>query len=293
MTDLRELIHALHQRFTAADLSYGHGTDNAWDEAVALALAVTGFEDDESELARYVPPDQEVAAHELAGRRASERVPLAYVLGRWPLAGVEFLVEPGVVVPRSPIAFLLAEGLAPWCVQPPARVLDLCSGSGCLGILAAMAFPECTVQLSELDPQAADLAARNVELHGLSDRVAVRTGDLYEPVQGPFDLIIANPPYVDAADMSTLPAEYRAEPAMGLGAGADGLDVVRRILAEASGHLAEGGVLVCEVGASAPALLRAYPEVPFIWPHLPGGGEGVFLLDHAALRSHTSRLQSI
>ena len=291
MTDLRELIHTLHQRFSAADLSYGHGTDNAWDEAVALALGVTGCADDERELTCVVPQHDVDAALQLADRRVSERVPLAYLLGRWPLAGVEFLVEPGVVVPRSPIAFLLAEGLEPWCRQPPARVLDLCSGSGCLGILAAMAFPECSVQLSELDPQAADLAVRNVALHGLAERVAVRAGDLYDAVEGPFDLIIANPPYVDMADMSTLPAEFRAEPAMGLGAGADGLEVVRRILAEAAAYLAEGGTLVCEVGASAPALLRAYPDVPFIWPHLPGGGEGVFLLDHAALRSHTARLQ--
>ena len=291
MTDLASLIHEVHERFTQANLVYGHGTDNAWDEAVALVLAETGMKDDVAELQRRVPAAAVDGVRRLTERRVRERLPLPYLLGRCRLAGVECLIEPGVIVPRSPIAFLLRDGLRPWLAAPPARVLDLCAGSGCLGILAALAFDGCTVQLAELDAQAAALARRNVDLHGLGDRVTVVQGDLFEPVDGPFDLIVSNPPYVDAADMSSRPPEYRAEPELALAAGVDGLSVARRILAQAREHLVAHGLLVCEVGASAPALMRQYPRLPFIWPELSAGGEGVFLLEAAALHSHTAPLQ--
>ncbi len=291
MTDLSGLIDEVHAQFADAHLVYGHGTDNAWDEAVALVLAVTGMEDDVSALGLAVPAAASHEVRRLAQLRVQERQPLPYLLGRCKLAGVDFLIEPGVVVPRSPIAFLLRDGLQPWLAAPPARVLDLCAGSGCLGILAALEFENCTVQLAELDAQAAALARRNVALHGLADRVTVVQGDLFEPVHGPFDLIVSNPPYVDAADMSSRPPEYRAEPDLGLAAGTDGLSVARRIIAEAHRFLTPHGLLVCEVGASAAALLRQYPRLPFIWPELSEGGEGVFLLEAAALHSHTAPLQ--
>lgn len=291
MTDLSSLIDEVHTQFTDANLVYGHGTDNAWDEAVALVLAATGMDDDVSCLERIVPAEAIVEVRRLAQLRVRERLPLPYLLGRCRLAGVEFLIEPGVVVPRSPIAFLLRDALQPWLTASPGRVLDLCAGSGCLGILAALAFEGCTVQLAELDAQAAALAQQNVDLHGLSDRVTVVQGDLFEPVRGPFDLIISNPPYVDAADMSSRPPEYRAEPDLGLAAGVDGLSIARRIISEAHRHLTSTGVLVCEVGASSAALMRQYPRLPFIWPELSEGGEGVFLLDAAALHSHTAPLQ--
>ncbi len=291
MTDLASLIETVHGMFDEASLVYGHGTDNAWDEAVALTLQVSGFADDENELERTVPDDVRAQVLALAKRRVDERLPLAYLTGRCQFAGLEFLVEPGVVVPRSPIAGLLLEALRPWMKRPPLRVLDLCSGSGCLGILAAYVFEEAEVVLAELNPQAAALAEKNVALHGLTGRVSVCQGDLFERVGGRFDLILSNPPYVDGPDMASLPDEYRAEPELGLAAGADGLDVVRRILRDCGDYLNQNGLLVCEVGASAPALLRAYPALPFVWPHLPAGGDGVFLLEAGALGSHTARLR--
>ncbi len=289
---LRELIEAVSERFSKADLYFGHGTDNPWDEAVALVLFVTGANDDATELDRIVPDAQVDTVLELSQRRVSERQPLPYLLGRCQYFGLEFILEPGIVVPRSPIGGLLAEGLVPWVGREPERVLDLCCGSGCLGILAAHVFPEATVQMLERNPAAVAVARENIALHGLEDRVSVAESDLFAEAQGTYDVIITIPPYVDAADMASLPAEYLHEPKEGLAAGEDGLTIVHRILADAPAHLASDGLLICEVGASAPALLRVYPALPFVWPHLPEGGEGVFLLEAQALRSHTAGLKS-
>ena len=279
-TTVGELVEDVAARFDAAGLVFGHGFDNAWDEAVALVLHVTGLPDDRAVLDDVVDASARRRIDELAAERCDTRCPLAHLLGRCRFAGHEFLLEPGIVVPRSPIGALIRSRFRPWLQAPPARILDLCCGSGCIGIAAALAFPEAELTLVDLDPRAVELTRRNLALHGLESRGRVYQGDLFDPLPAGarWDLILSNPPYVDAPDMASLPAEYRHEPAAGLAGGEDGLDVVARILDALPERLAPGGLLVCEVGASGPALLRRFPELPFLWPELPDGGEGVFLL---------------
>lgn len=279
-TTVGEVIEDVAARFDAAGLVFGHGFDSAWDEAVALVLHVTGLPDDQEVLDRVVDTPARHRIDELAAARCDTRRPLAHLLGRGRFAGYEFFVEPGIVVPRSPIGALIQNRFRPWLQTPPARILDLCCGSGCIGIAAALAFPNAELDLVDLDPRAVELTRRNLALHGLEDRGRVHRGDLFDPLPAGsrWDLILSNPPYVDALDMSTLPAEYRHEPAAGLAGGEDGLDIVARILEALPARLVPGGLLVCEVGASGPALLRRYPHLPFVWPDLPEGGEGVFLL---------------
>lgn len=284
MATIGELLEEVSGRLGRAGVVFGHGTDNAWDEAVALVLGVTRAPDDRSSLEWSVSAAEESQIRALLERRIGERMPLPHLLGHCTFAGLEFLIEPGVVIPRSPIAELIGNGLSPWLTRPPATVLDLCTGSGCLGILAAHAFPGAArVHMVDVDPRAVALARRNVALHGLAGRVEVCPGDLFaalptDVLAAGFDLILSNPPYVDRADMGSLPREYRHEGALGLAGGEDGLDVVRRILDEGLPRLRPGGALVCEVGMSAPALIRAYPDLPFLWPDLDRGGEGVFVL---------------
>ena len=311
-----EVLHEVHARFAAAPLNYGHGTDNAWDEAVALVLGVTGLADAESTLRTPLAADEVAAIRNLSVRRVEERRPLAYLLGKAPYCGELFHVPEGIVVPRSPIGPLLMDGLRPW-VEAPARVLDLCCGSGCLGILAAKRFGNARVVLADIDPLAVSTARRNVAAHGLESRVETVQSDLFaslvndplpraglrvdagsEPVvpvpskggTAPvadsdedipgrqFDLILCNPPYVDAEDMGALPPEFAREPASGLDGGNDGLALMNRVIGEASGVLADKGVLVGEVGTGAARLEARWPGTPFFWPDLPDGGIGVFLL---------------
>ncbi len=285
------LIEAVYQQFLSSNLTYGHGTDNAWDEAVALVLRVSGAADDEASLQVSIPAIQAAQCFTLADERVGTRQPLAYVLGWCRYMGFEFEVEAGVVVPRSPIGYLLHEGLSPWLPPRVERVLDLCSGTGCLGIVAAHLFPEAHVTLVELDPIALQVARRNVLAHRLQDRVKVVPGDVTTALSlgADYDLILANPPYVNAVDMTVLPLEFRAEPEAGLAAGADGLTIINAILERLPRWLAAKGLFVAEVGASAPALMARHADLEFIWPDLPSGGEGVFLLEAAGLTSHTSR----
>ncbi|NCF34390.1 MAG: 50S ribosomal protein L3 N(5)-glutamine methyltransferase [Proteobacteria bacterium] len=294
---LGELIQDVAQRFDAAALSYGHGTDNAWDEAVYLVLTLTGCADDQQELARSVDVQVQQQVFELAQRRITERLPLAYLLGRCQFMGYEFELQPGVVVPRSPIGYLLEDwpdSLAPYARQDRAnmrRVIDVCSGSGCLGIIAAHNFPNAQVTLLELDPIAAAIARQNVSHHQLADRVSVLEGDaqrLLADLEPGWDLIISNPPYVDAADMAALPMEYRHEPTLGLAGGDDGLALVDAMLPLVAVQLIGQGMFICEVGASEAAMRNKHASLPLIWPELYDGGEGVFLLEGSALDSHTS-----
>lgn len=264
----------------AGSLVFGHGYDSAWDEAVALVLAVTGLADDRSVLEHPVDAAARARIEALAARRLGERIPLAYLLGHCQFAGYRFEVEPGVVVPRSPLGELVVQQFAPWLRRPPARILDLCCGTGCIGIVAALTFPDAQLDLVDVDPTALALARRNVERHGLAGRAAIHDSDLFAALPaGQWDLILTNPPYVNAVDMAALPPEYRHEPALGLAGGADGLDLVARMLGELPRRLAPGGLFVCEVGASAADLLRRFPDLPLIWPELADGGEGVFLLE--------------
>lgn len=294
MIELQALLAEVHERFRSAPLCYGQGTDNAWDEATALVLGVTGLPDEPSSLEVRLDAGTVAEARRLAKRRVQERQPLAWLLGRTQYCGRRFAVEPGIVVPRSPIGPMLLDGLRPWLSRPPQRVLDLCCGSGCLGLLALERFPAAEALLVDADPHAVDLAQRNAEALGLAGRTAVACADLFDGAPpSTFDLILCNPPYVDAADMRTLPPEFAQEPALGLAGGEDGLSVVRRVINEAPSHLADGGLLVCEVGMNTGRVNRAWPRLPFIWPETPVGGAGVFVLDAAALASHTSAKSAI
>jgi ribosomal protein L3 glutamine methyltransferase len=246
-----------------------------------LVLSVTGFADDEASLQLPVIPADLQHIHSIAGRRIDERAPLAHLLGECQFMGQRFFVEPGVMVPRSPIGYLLGEPLQDWLPQDITRIVDLCAGVGCLGILAAQRYPLSRVTLVELDPQATVLARKNVALHNLDERVEVIQGDACQWLAretNQWDLILTNPPYVNAADMQTLPEEYRHEPRQGLAAGEDGLALVDAFMPQLAARLKPNGVFLCEVGASVLAMQHKYPDLPIEWLELPEGGEGVFLL---------------
>lgn len=278
---LRDFIRWGTSEFKAADLYFGHGTDNAWDEAEHLvlhAVHLTPPLDSEWLGARLTRNERERVLQNLR-RRIEERIPASYITNQAWFAGLPFYVDERVLVPRSPIAELIQKQFAPWLEQEPTRILDLCTGSGCIGIACAYAFSEAEVQLSDISYDALAVAQENIERHHLQDRVFAIQSDLFENLRGQqFDLIVSNPPYVDADDLASMPDEYHAEPEIGLGSGADGLDFTRRLLAEAKDLLAPNGLLIVEVGNSWPALEQAFPYLPFTWVEFDRGGHGVFVL---------------
>jgi ribosomal protein L3 glutamine methyltransferase len=280
---VRDLLRFAVSRFQEAGLAYGHGSDNAWDEAAYLVLHTLHLPLDRLEPfldARLTAPEVRTVLAVIA-RRVEERLPAAYITREAWLGEHRFYVDERVIVPRSHIAELLSEALAPWMPDPGAvrSALDLCTGSGCLAVLAALAFPQARVDASDLSPDALAVARRNVADYGLEERVRLVRSDLFDALGGRrYDLILSNPPYVAAEAMDRLPPEYRHEPRRALAGGADGLEVVRRILAEARGHLSARGVLVVEVGEGREALERAYPGLPFTWLETSAGSDFVFLL---------------
>ena len=269
--NLRELIEKTEKRFKAARLHYGHGTENARDEAAFLVLRALRLPFT-SDLSRDTSVRSAARIESLVQARIEKRIPVAYLLKEAWLDGERFYVDERVIIPRSHIAFLLKD------LPVPKTVLDLCTGSSCLAVLAARAFPRARVTASDISPAAIAVARRN--LAGRK-RIRLLRSDLFDAVPGRFDLIVTNPPYVPARSMKHLPAEYRHEPALALGAGSDGLEVVRRILAQAGEHLTERGILLCEVGEARPALEKAFPHLPFSWR-----GESVFRLERRALPAH-------
>ena len=268
------------------DLWYGHGTDNPRDEATALVMGALHVSFDALSTSRTLTEGERLRLETLLRRRIVERIPVPYLVGEAWFAGHRFTIDPSVLIPRSPIAEMIEDRFRPWLANEPAMVLDLCAGSGCIGIACALELTSSRVTLAELSPSAVAIAGRNVALHRVTDRVDVRQGDLFEAVRGArFDLIVSNPPYVDANDFDALPPEYRHEPTLALKAGTDGLDIVRRILADASEHLTERGVIVVEVGNSVDALLDAFPQLPFVWPDFRSSpAHDVFVLEKADLR---------
>ncbi|WP_120995409.1 50S ribosomal protein L3 N(5)-glutamine methyltransferase [Stutzerimonas urumqiensis] len=286
---LRDYIRWAVTQFQERELFFGHGTDNPWDEARQLVLGALHlpWEMSDSYLDCRLEEDECERLQALLNRRIEERVPAAYLLGEAWFCGLPFWVDERVLVPRSPIAELIEQRFEPWLPQSPAKILDLCTGSGCIGIACAYAFPQAEVALADLSFDALEVANHNIERHGLEERVYAVQGDGFEGLPGQrFDLIVSNPPYVDEEDFADMPAEYRHEPALGLACGADGLDLVRRILAEAADHLSETGVLVVEVGNSQVHVEAAYPEVDFTWLDFRQGGHGVFLLAASQCREH-------
>ena len=268
-------------RLDEARVVFGHGTDNAVDEALALVRHAAGLRPGapESLFASRLTTPERRAAVDLTVRRIRERVPAPYLTGRAWFAGLEFACDARALVPRSPLAEWIERGFEPW-LDPDAveRVLDIGTGGGAIAVACAIAFPHASVDAVDISDDALALARENCIAHGVDDRVRLSSSDVYDAVSDRYDLIVSNPPYVDAATMAALDPEYLHEPREGLESGADGLDCVRRILAGASAHVRPGGVLVCEVGETRAALERAFPAVPFTWLELSRGGEGVFLL---------------
>lgn len=287
LISIQDFVRWGASRFNAAGLFFGHGTDNALDEALHLVLH-----------ALHLPPDlptayrdcrltagERVVVTELVERRISERKPAAYLTQRSWFAGLEFYVNEDVLVPRSPLAELIEAGFDPWIdAEGVSRVLDLCTGSGCIGIATAVYLPHVEVDLVDISAAALEVAQTNIENHGLTERVRTLESDLFSGLAGRrYDVIVSNPPYVGAEELASLPEEFRREPALGLAGGETGLDLVLRILRDAPNFLAEGGILVVEVGNTAAELTRRFPEPPFLWLEFERGGEGVFLLNRDQL----------
>jgi len=279
---LAECIKQITRQFDAADLCYGHGTDNPGDEAAWLVLHVAGAALDGSfnDWERIVTDEELLEINRLAQSRRQSRQPLAYLLGVAWFAGLEFEVDENVLVPRSPLAELILDQYRPWLEPGRAgRILDLCTGSACIAIASALCMPGARVDAADISRKALAVARRNVERHHLTDRVTLIESDLFQSVPPcRYDLIVANPPYVPAQTVGDLPAEYRAEPGLGLASGGDGLDAVLSILVDAPDFLGEDGVLVCEVGESEERLAAALPGMPFLWLEFEHGGSGVFVL---------------
>lgn len=276
------------RRFEAAGLVFGHGSSNARDEAAYLLLHTLHLplDDLDAVLGRQLTGAETQRLGAIVRRRIEERVPAAYLTGEAWLGNLRFYVDERVIVPRSYIAELLREELYPWIAeeQPVTRALDLCTGSGCLAILLALTFPDVDVEATELSSAALEVAKRNISDYGLAHRVHLHHGDLFAGVSGGFDLIVSNPPYVNRESMQNLPREFRAEPAMALAGGDDGLDIVRRLLAHAGAYLNANGILVVEIGHNRDVLEQAYPSLPFTWLETSGGDGFVFLLTAADLR---------
>jgi ribosomal protein L3 glutamine methyltransferase len=284
---LAECIQHCSARLQAAGVSFGHGTTNAFDEAVWLVLWRLGLplDDLDGVAARELSADELRAIDALMDERITSRKPAAYLTGEAWLQGVPFLVDERVIVPRSLIAECIAEGTVDaWLCDRTARVLDLCTGNGSLAVLAAMAWPDVAVDAADLSADALAVARRNVDRHGLSARITLHQGDGLAAVAGRrYDLILCNPPYVNQAAMTALPPEYRAEPALALAGGADGMDFIRGLLRDAPAHLTDQAVLVLEIGHERAHFEPAFPRLEAVWLPTSAGDDHVLLLTREAL----------
>lgn len=282
------MVRFMVSRFNEADLFFGHGSSNAFDEAVHLSLHTLRLPPDTLELffdAQLSDAERNQILG-LAERRINEKIPLAYLINRAWLGEFSFYVDPRVIVPRSFIAELLRDGLEPW-IPDPANVraaLDLCTGSGCLAVLAAHAFENAHIDAIDVSAAALAVAKHNVDAYNLIDRIELIESDLFDALDGKrYDLIISNPPYVNEVAMRSLPAEYRHEPQLALAGGADGMDLVRRILNRARSKLHRGGVLIVEIGHNRSAIEAAFPELELTWLATSAGDDSVFLIEHQSL----------
>jgi ribosomal protein L3 glutamine methyltransferase len=293
-----DLIRFGASRLTAAGLSFGHHSDNALDEAKELVLHTLGLPHDFPAAigsAQLLPEERQVVL-EVFERRIRERVPAVYLTGQALFAELSFKSDARALVPRSPIAELILAGFSPWLDgRPLTRALDLCTGSGCIGIAIAVHNPGLPVDLVDLSPEALTLAAENIALHKVGDRVRAYHGDLFEPLPrgACYDLIVSNPPYITTAEYEALPAEYAHEPKLGLEAGADGLDVALKLLRDAPRYLSPTGVLIVEVGEAERALSALLPELPLIWLEFSVGQMGIFAITAAELAPHQARLAAL
>ena len=290
LISIADYIRYAFSRMNAEQVYFGHGTDNAWDESVALVLQTLNLPWDFARDMWGCALTQEERAQVLGNldARVHGRIPLAYLTNRAYFCGLEFYVDERVLVPRSPIDQLIEQGFEPWLTKAPKQVLDLCTGSGCIGIASALAFADAEVDLLDISRDALNVAEINIDRFGLAERVRVLESDCFSgldaPYEGQYDLIVSNPPYVDDDDIETMPEEFHKEPMIGLASGADGLAFTRQMLSEAGKYLSADGILICEVGNSWVALEAAYPEVDFTWLELEQGGHGVFMLTAQQLR---------
>ena len=280
--NVKHLIKKIIKSFERSDLYYGHGTNNAFDEATWLVFSALdlSYNDIPTVLSKKVDANQVSSACELASKRIKERVPLAYLLNQAFFAGHEFYVDERVLIPRSPIAELIKQKFSPWVeFNNIHSVADLGTGSGCIAIAIAHVFPKTKIDAVDISCDALEVASINIDRHNLKKRIELIKSDFFFSLEGKkYDLIVSNPPYVNQYDIATMPDEYRCEPKLGLEAGDNGLYSVGKILNDASRFLTNNGILICEVGNSQKALEDAYPNMPFIWIEFLDGGSGVFLL---------------
>ena len=286
---IKDYLRWVYSNFNRSDIFFGHGQDNPWDETIQLVLG--GLQ-----LPLDIPTDlyegrltqserQRVITLLIA--RLSQRIPTAYLINSAWFCGLEFYVDERVLIPRSPIGELIQNRFAGLIRREPKRILDMCTGSGCIAIACADYFPEAEVDAVDLSVDALNVAEFNIERHHMTERVFPLQSDLFEQLpQEQYDLIVTNPPYVDEEDIDDMPAEFHHEPMMALEAGQDGLILVKRILAQAADYLTDDGVLICEVGNSMVHLIEQYPSVPFKWIDFKQGGDGVFALTKTQLREY-------
>jgi ribosomal protein L3 glutamine methyltransferase len=286
---IRDFIRWGATRMNAAGVHFGHGTADAIDEAAALVLHALHLPPDfpDNFLQAALTPSEKQSVVKLLERRVQERKPAAYLMNRAWFMGLPFYVDERVLIPRSPLAEWIERHFAPWLVNPETvtAILDLCTGSGCIGIACAYAFPKANVTLTDISAAALAVAQHNIEVHGVQARVRAVQSDLFTGLQGcSYDLIVSNPPYVSKKAIQHLPDEYHQEPTLGLEAGEQGLDVIVEMLRQAPDYLNAEGVLVVEVGCTQDVLSTAFPEIPFMWLDCERGGEGLFLLTAEQLR---------
>ncbi len=273
---------------------YGHGFGDPISEARFLVLRGLQLDWDLSDtyLNAQLLSEEKQTLHSLIEQRCLAKIPTAYLMSEAWFCNEPFYVTTDVLIPRSPIAELIEQRFAPWLENEPARLLDMCTGSGCIGIAMARQFPGAQVDVSDISAAAVEIAVENVFMKDLGYQVSVYQGDLFLGMANDtYDLIVSNPPYVDAEDIFDMPEEFQHEPRLGLAAGEDGLDLVHTILLEAPDHLTDDGWLVCEVGNSAAALIETYPEIPFQWPEFAQGGHGVFVVSAQALKQHQESIK--
>lgn len=286
LVTVRDLVRWGASEFARAGLHFGHGTDNALDEAFHLTLHALYLSPDlpATYLEAAVTKPERKSVLELLRKRIETRQPAAYLTGEIHFCGLPFHVDPRVLVPRSPIGEMIEKHFAPWLAQEPLRILDLCTGSGCIGIACAQFFPQALVTITDLDKPALTVARKNIQRHHLGKRVKALASDVFSGLDGQmYDLIVSNPPYVPSAEWEALPAEFHTEPRKALEAGKDGMDIVARILKDAPAHLSDGGMLVCEVGGSVEEFEHRWPRLPVVLVEFERGGDGVFVISREAL----------